>query len=62
MQCPLCKIEMAIQNTYTKVEGDNSPDTETKVFTVQELTCRNKQCSNYGKVVETVKHQMDITQ
>ena len=45
-----------------KVEGDNSPDTETKVFTVQELTCRNKQCSNYGKVVETVKHQIDITQ
>lgn len=58
MKCPLCDVEMSIQKSYTKVEGDNSPLTETKVYTVQELTCRNKQCSNYGKMVETLEHQL----
>lgn len=58
MKCPLCSIEMIIQKTYTEVEGDNSPDTQTKVYTLQELSCRNKKCGNYGKVVETVKHQI----
>ena len=61
MQCPLCKVEMAISHAYTTVEGDKSPDTETKVFTVQEMSCRNKQCSNYGKVVETVRHQLELS-
>ena len=61
MQCPLCKVEMAISHVYTTVEGDKSPDAETKVFTVQEMSCRNKQCSNYGKVVETVRHQLELS-
>lgn len=52
---------MSINKVFTTVEGDKSPDTETKVFTVQELTCRNKQCSNYGKVVETVRHQHELS-
>ena len=52
---------MAISHVYTTVEGDKSPDTETKVFTVQEMSCRNKQCSNYGKVVETVRHQLELS-
>jgi hypothetical protein len=26
------------------VEGDNSPDAETKVYFVQELTCSKKSC------------------
>ena len=60
MKCPLCDVEMSIQKAYTEVEGDNSPLTETKVYTVHELTCRNKQCSNYGKVVETLKHQLEL--
>nr|DAK54877.1 MAG TPA: Ogr/Delta-like zinc finger protein [Caudoviricetes sp.] len=61
MKCPLCNIEMSIQRSYTEVTGDNSPDTETQVFTVQELTCRNKQCSNYGKIVETAKTQLHLS-
>lgn len=61
MKCPLCDIEMSIQRSYTEVTGDDGPDTETKVFTVQELTCRNKKCSNYGKVVETAKTQLNLS-
>lgn len=61
MKCPLCNVEASISKTYTKVEGDNSPDTETKVYTVHEISCRNKKCSNYSKVIETVKHQLNIS-
>ena len=61
MKCPLCKEEGLISKTYTTVEGDKSPDTETKVFTVQEIICRNKNCSSYGKVFDTVKHQLNIS-
>lgn len=61
MKCPLCDIEMSIQRSYTEVTGDDSPDTETKVFTAQEMTCRNKQCSNYGKVVDTVRTQLNLS-
>lgn len=60
MKCPLCEVEAIISNTYTKVEGDKSPDTKTEVFTVQEISCRNKQCSNYGKVIAALKHQLNI--
>lgn len=55
MKCPLCNIEMMIRKTYTEVEGDESPDTPTKVYTVQDLVCRNRKCGNYEKIVETVK-------
>ena len=61
MKCPLCKVEGLISKTYTTVEGDKSPYTETKVFTVQEIICRNKNCSSYGKVFDTVKHQLNIS-
>jgi hypothetical protein len=60
MKCPLCNVEAYIHKTYNRVEGDNSPDTETKVFTVQELYCRNKNCENNGKLIQTVEHQLNI--
>lgn len=60
MKCPLCKTEMQIDRVYTSVEGDESPDTETKVYKVVELKCRSKQCSNYGKVVETIRYPQEL--
>ena len=33
---------------YRQVTGDDSPDTLTVVETVQELYCRDPQCSLYG--------------
>ena len=58
MKCPQCDIEMMIKKTYTEVEGDTSPDTVTKVFNVQDMTCRNPKCENFEKVVKTVKNQI----
>ena len=55
MLCPKCKTLLCIQKTYQRVEGDASPDTPTKVFTVQELMCRNKKCENFEKIVHTVQ-------
>lgn len=60
MKCPLCNVEAFINRTYNRVEGDNSPDTETKVYTVQEMSCRNKNCDNYNKVIASVEHQLNI--
>ena len=58
MLCPLCKCEMRIGATRTVVEGDNSPDTETKVYTEQDLGCRNTACDNRDHVVETVRTRL----
>lgn len=55
MQCPICKTEMRITSVRTEVVGDESKDRQTEVYTVQELVCRNKQCQNYGKAVDTVR-------
>lgn len=60
MKCPICDVEAMIGRSYTSVEGDNSPDTETRVFTVQEFWCRNKQCENYGRPIGIKKHQLNI--
>lgn len=34
-----------------EVSGDTSANEQTKVFTVQELSCRSKNCANFGKVI-----------
>lgn len=60
MKCPLCKIEMRISRTRNIIENDNTPDAETKLYIEQELKCLNKNCSNYDKVVETVRSEIPI--
>ena len=44
MQCPTCGVEAVIMGSRYEVEGDQRPDTETKVFSVLEFQCRNPQC------------------
>lgn len=39
--------------SYTQVEGDSSPETPTRVYTVQELQCLNPQCPEYKQAQET---------
>lgn len=56
MVCPSCGIQARIERFYTKVEGDQSPDTPTRVYTVQEIACRNPQCPRHGEIIETVKN------
>ena len=60
MKCPLCNLEMRITKTRNILENDNTPDAETKLFTEQDLSCMNKNCSNYEKVVMTVRSEEPI--
>lgn len=61
MLCPLCKVEMAISSSRYKVENDSSAEAETKLYMVQEFSCRNPQCSNFGKVVDTRKNPLQLS-
>ena len=60
MQCPLCKLEMRITSSRNVVEHDDTPDEVTKLYSVQDLSCMNRDCANYDKVVETVKNELPI--
>ena len=60
MKCPLCQVELRITNSRNVVEHDDTPNEETKLFVVQELSCLNKNCKNYETVVETVRHEIPI--
>ena len=60
MKCPLCKVEMIISHSRNVVENDDTPDEKTKLFIEQDMSCRNEQCANYEKVVETVKTELPL--
>ena len=60
MKCPLCQVEMRITRSRNVVENDDTPDTPTKLFVEQEISCLNKNCNNYNTVVETVKSEIPI--
>lgn len=59
--CPKCGTALWIDRSYTAVEGDNSPDTPTKVYTCLEQLCPNPQCSNYKQVVDVIRHEEPIS-
>lgn len=61
MKCPLCSIEMAIKGSRHVVSGDKSPDEETKLYIEQDMTCRNKNCPNHGKVVDTARNEIQLS-
>lgn len=60
MLCPVCQLEMRITNTRNVVEHDDTPNEETKLYVVQDLTCMNRECRNFNKVVDTVKNEIPI--
>lgn len=60
MKCPLCNVEMRITKTRNILENDNTPDAETKLFVEQDMSCMNKDCSNFEKVVQTVRNEIPI--
>ena len=57
MKCPLCVIEMRITKSRNIVEMDG--DTP-HLFHEVDLSCMNKQCENYDKVVETLRDELPI--
>lgn len=60
MKCPLCQVELRITRSRNVVENDDTPDTATKLYIEQELSCLNRNCNNFNKVVETVKNEIPI--
>lgn len=59
MLCKTCGCEMRIVFTGTRVTGDNSPDTPTKVYTVQTLRCLNRNCPHQDEA--TVEYEQPLT-
>lgn len=60
MKCPRCQVELRISRSRNVVINDDTPDIPTKLFVEQEMSCLNKNCSNYKTVVETVKTELPI--
>ena len=60
MKCPLCQVEMRITRSRNVIENDDTPNEETRLYVEQELTCLNKSCDNYEKVVETSRNELPI--
>lgn len=60
MKCPLCQVEMRITRSRNILENDDNPDIPTKLFVVQEVSCMNKDCANYEKVIDSVKNELPI--
>lgn len=58
MKCSKCGTEAFIKEAEIVVEGDESPDTETKVFNVAHFVCRNPKCTQYGNEIGTDKTRM----
>lgn len=59
MICPICGVEAAIKKSAYQVEGDMSPDTQTKVYSVLHFYCRNKSCRMFDKEIGTVRHEIE---
>ena len=60
MQCPLCNVEMRITAARNVLENDDTPNKETKLYIEQDLTCMNKRCGNYNRVIHTEKTELPI--
>ena len=55
MKCPLCNTEMRIKvSDYVLNNG--------KLYNKMVLTCRKKDCPNYGKDVKTIYNALDVSE
>lgn len=55
MKCPLCNVEMRIiKGGYVTNNG--------KLFSRQIYSCRNENCSNFGKTVKVVYNPLEVTE
>ena len=48
MKCPLCNLEMRVKRSRKITEDD-------KEYREVDLSCMNRDCPNFEKVVETTK-------
>ena len=57
MLCPICQLEMGISSSNNVIEVDKET-LQPKLYLDQELSCRNKQCKNFKKVVTKIRHPL----
>ena len=50
--CASCGLEKRVTGSSVVVRGDSSPDTQTRVYNVLTLECRNPNCPDRGKQSE----------
>lgn len=62
MKCPLCQVEMRISKTRYETKNDDTAEKKTKLYAVQSLVCRSKQCENYGTLVQEVAHELAVNE
>ena len=53
---------MRITASRYVIENDDTPDVPTKLYREIDLSCVNQKCANVGKVVETLKDELDLSQ
>lgn len=58
MRCPKCGVEAAMMRTRTVAVGDQSPDTQTEIWTVMVYQCRNPGCPQHRKDVGETRHRV----
>lgn len=59
MLCPICKVEMSIKGRHNVLKTDT--DGKPHLFLQLDLSCRNKKCANYDKIVETSETEQPLT-
>jgi len=57
MLCPICQLEMGISSSNNVIEVDKAT-MQPSLYLDQELSCRNKQCQNFQKVVTKIRHPL----
>lgn len=60
MDCIECKGKLQIKKSYPQVEGDNSHDTPTVLYEVQEIACLNDKCKEFGIAKDTIRHKREL--
>lgn len=53
MLCRICKCEMRAENPRYTFTGDESAETETRVYMTVDHVCRNKNCEACGEIAQT---------
>lgn len=57
MLCPLCKVEMGIKSSQHVIKNVGE---EQKLYMRQILSCRNHNCSNHQKEVQTIENELPV--
>lgn len=57
MECPKCNIVCRVGKTYYRTVDDDTPDKPTRIFLCHDMVCRNRACSEYNTVVDTLEFE-----